>query len=596
MPADWEPCSRQGSWGCGCAKPLSLHPVVDRSKLQVFSSGVDGGALAPADQVISPAGDEAEAVAERENDFVLPAWLDHVRWVEGSLVRDGSLAIAGDFEYYSQTRINSDYTRKESAFGVFLVELEEAAKAAAIASGMTAAAIGRQTAAGRATMVLRFAAAAQWPALLKVHSPEGEPRVLDLHERHMYASCNGEGAIAQRVVLTRLRAVVANRALAPLGALLAGSRDVTELARELRRVQVLMGVPDPNTVLVRTVEESARRLLQWSDLINSTELAAAPCSERVTLLEGKIKTAPGGGSRLLGLAGPTREPDHFEGGGAGKGPLASRLHPQRLFETLVSRPFIETSTDARALVAAERPSVALQVLLTGRPARAAHSTGGVLVPAKEAHPPQLLNHMILVSRRQVEVTLIDTTLDYVVRARDRVPRYLGEVVAKAMNVQHELSLPELAKSFMESDKWQSQPLDIYNYAWLPALRAEHGEAPIDQVPSSELWADPYQLLLVREIFISTFKAYGLTDTPSSAPQVRPETPQEIIDMVIDVNAVHAVIPSLRVRCGEEARKLLNGVLGVWGLDYSRLLEGRDCVQHVHRARRHRGRDGGREPA
>ena len=94
---------------------------------------------------------------------MLPAWLDHVRWIEGSLVRDGSLAIAGDFEYYSQTRINSDYTRKDSAFGVFLVELEEAAKAAAIASGMTAAAIDRQTAAGRAAMVLRFAVAAQWP-------------------------------------------------------------------------------------------------------------------------------------------------------------------------------------------------------------------------------------------------------------------------------------------------------------------------------------------------------------------------------------------------------------------------------------------------
>jgi hypothetical protein len=38
-----------------------------------------------------------------------------------------------------------------------------------------------------------------------------------------------------------------------------------------------------------------------------------------------------------------------------------------------------------------------------------------------------------------------------------------------------------------------------------ALRAEHGEAPILPISEADLWTDPFQLMSVREIFISIFR-------------------------------------------------------------------------------------------
>ena len=90
-------------------------------------------------------------------------------------------------------------------------------------------------------------------------------------------------------------------------------------------------------------------------------------------------------------------------------------------------------------------------------------------------------------------------------------------------------------------------------------------------------------MLVREVFISVFRSVGVVDVPSPTPSTRPCTPAEIIDLVIDVNSVHGVIPSLAARCGDEARKLLNGVVADWGRRYARVIDGRNTEEAFPKA-------------
>ena len=85
-------------------------------------------------------------------------------------------------------------------------------------------------------------------------------------------------------------------------------------------------------------------------------------------------------------------------------------------------------------------------------------------------------------------------------------------------------------------------------------------------------------MLVREVFISVFRAMGVADVPSPTPATRPCTPAEVIDLVIDVNSVHGVIPSLSARCGDEAQKVLNGVIADWGRRYARAVDGRNTEE------------------
>ena len=92
-------------------------------------------------------------------------------------------------------------------------------------------------------------------------------------------------------------------------------------------------------------------------------------------------------------------------------------------------------------------------------------------------------------------------------------------------------------------------------------------APIEPIPLTELWVDPFHLMSIREIFIAVFRDVGVKSDATSAAADEPKTPAELIDLVIDVNNVHSVIPSLRVRCGAHARVLFLGVLSMWGKEY-----------------------------
>ena len=50
-----------------------------------------------------------------------------------------------------------------------------------------------------------------------------------------------------------------------------------ELTRELRRVQAVLGIADPNLIVVWSVEEAARRLSKCAAVIESPNLTAAAC-------------------------------------------------------------------------------------------------------------------------------------------------------------------------------------------------------------------------------------------------------------------------------------------------------------------------------
>jgi hypothetical protein len=100
MPADWDACSL-GELG-ERLRAAARHPVVDLEALHVISVGVDGAAMEVDLPAAQSAGDpDFPAVGSA---FAQPDWLPHVLWHEGSLIREGTLRNAGDFQSITRRR------------------------------------------------------------------------------------------------------------------------------------------------------------------------------------------------------------------------------------------------------------------------------------------------------------------------------------------------------------------------------------------------------------------------------------------------------------------------------------------------------------
>ena len=515
FPGDWAPA--QLGTMMERLRAAAASPVVDPAALVVYEGATGrmlnghaatGVGQSDAERAAANATAGVEA-GEHGAPYDRPPWLAHVNLADGCLADGTSLAPAVDWAYYSLTRAAAEDTLIGSAFASFAEEAYEAALAHAVSAGGVRSRLEHRPGRVLAAMVARHAKAASWPPLLFIYSKPGVARELDLDDRHAYHACGGEGPIAQGIVLRRLSRVVEE--LDQLREVHRGARTDEALAREQRRLQGLLGVEDASMVLLRTLVEADRLLSGLVHELASPEVQHKPHADRVThvgtlVAGGRLASVAGGG---VGVGGGYGGGGSLDSAATARG-MSSRLHAGRLAETMQSPAYIDTIRDARAYAAGELPAKALRILLGGRPASSPSvSASGAHVPGRVAHPPLVLAHMLLVARKPPEIHLIDSDLAFVERLRDRLPRFLGEAVSTAMGVTHYLALRPLAEAFGASEGWRTSPLDVFNGAWVPALRAEHGAAPIGPVALDAIYRDPYQ--------VRTLAVRFLAARPSRAP-------------------------------------------------------------------------------
>ena len=384
MCDDWSP-TEIGVFG-ERLREAADHPIVQRAAITLFSTA--GGATASYD---------FEAAAAAAVAHTRPDWLRHVSYADGSLADGTSLRLAADFDYYAEKRALADQTAAGSPFDNFVGAVWEAARASAVDGGAAVASIDGKAAATRAALLVRYARESAWPPLLQVYAKPGVPRELDFMDRVAYHKCGGEGTAAQAVVVARLARVLAaaSKPGSSLGVLAwahQGYLNLGSLVSEQRRLQEALSLRSPEVVVLRTLEETSRRLGEWRDLVASVEMQGLAHTARIT----KLVLVVGGGTPLAahGLSvARTVAADADDGSSKG---IANRLHPGKLAVTRASVAFLDTVRDARAFHEAEQPGRALRVLLGGRQGSPPSVVGGKSVPGKAVHAPLTLAHMMLV--------------------------------------------------------------------------------------------------------------------------------------------------------------------------------------------------------
>ena len=334
---------------------------IDRARLCVFS-GSDGSIVeaAPASTMTADQLIAAGLTAEAEGaPFARPAWLDHVLFVDGKLCSGVQLTPAIEFAYYTETRASADHTLLGSPFAMAITEITNASVVHTVkATGLAGATIRARPTRVLAAMMLEFVSDATWPALLHVYAAPGIPRSLDLGAKHAYLRSGGEGSVAQNIVIHRLPAMLRAAAgstsnkLAPLAAAHHGFAATSMLISEHRRLQGILGVTDPNTILLSSLEASSRRLKGLHTLLLSPEMAGLGHEDRITQLETIAGNGPG-----LGLTSPG---GISSGGGFGVAAVEARplmglyvappAYIPSVFVTLSSRPPFSTPFATRVLL------------------------------------------------------------------------------------------------------------------------------------------------------------------------------------------------------------------------------------------------------
>ena len=561
QPADWEPCTFGTLAGRLRARTRALG--VNRTPFVMTMAyahePVEAADAAPF------VGASAPAAGEDGARFVPPGWFNFFTFGDGGLCRGGDdLLLAGLLVYYCETLALAATRRCGGQYEVTITQLARAAGRAAEQEGIASDTLLRMRPAPKARMVLDYLTTLELPACLDVYTPPGPARELDFHDRVRYAAAGGAGKVAATVVRKRIGAVIS--AHLPLRHLHAGYSSPLELTAQQERVHRMFGLPEPELMLLGSIGTASRRLANLIDYVQSQEMVDAGHEGRVTLLEARVT---GGAPLARPLASGARDDAALDD--RTRVQAGVKLDARALERVRGSAAYIDLRRDAQAYVHANRPNEAVQCMLMGRPlVEASVDAAGNVVPAVAGHAPLALLHMYLF-RSKMETEFVDPDFEDVAGLRTRLPTYFGAVVNHAMGLTGNLALPAVALAFTTADTWKETPFDIFNSAWLPALRKKHGAAPIVAIALENLYADWCTLLVTRDIFIALFTAVAVPDV-TSTDERQPKSPRDVIDAVTDLFSIHGIIPALRPRIGQESRKLLIGCMAEWGARYHRVTQ------------------------
>ena len=363
----------------------------------------------------------------------------------------------GTYLYYAETVMGDEgIAAVDSALATYLAQSAAVEKAAAVASGGTAAYLDSMRASSKAAMIVKeIWSAGEWPEPLERWAVAGPPRELDAMDRSAYRRSGGLGAPAKKVVLGRLDTVLQAPSYALLGHLLhitpAASADAQVQA--LRRAQQVFRIENADVVTLGSLARLVANLAQRRNLLQSEEVQGLPLDERVEYFVGLGEAPDTVASSGLGLGGPSS--GAAPSGAKGSGLRSARFDEGKLLMIKASAAYIDQKRAGLAAIAAGHPHRALRIFLSGKLPPAPVSAVVPGAPAPPPPEPLLVFHIILFDEK-LEAYTVDKDLHPLQELRAHIPAYLREAATGAMRGgPWRCRLVDFAKTLGSPSDWKS---------------------------------------------------------------------------------------------------------------------------------------------